>query len=73
MPVKVKTTRFMHDVRVSTPSPVRRELTKPPGLYVLELRSHVPQGQLPKRNLVITIDAKSSEDSLPKPVKITHT
>jgi hypothetical protein len=46
-----------------------------PGLYLLELRSHVAgnQSPLPKRKLVVTIDLSGGESGLPKPIKITHT
>ena len=48
--------------------------SKPPVLYLLELRSHHAgaQSPAPKRKLTIAIDPQDAADALPKPIKITH-
>jgi hypothetical protein len=52
---------------------VRRPSTKPVGLYMLQLRSHVIETSSPKFKLAISADPNHGPDSLPQPVKITHT
>jgi hypothetical protein len=51
-----------------------RDAHSKPGLYLVELRSHHAEAQspLPKRKLLITVDAEAGPEKLPKVVKITH-
>jgi hypothetical protein len=62
-----KTNKIARYVKV-TPSLERKEAkTKPSGLYLVELRSRLAETQaaLPKRKLVVKIEAKN----IPLPVK----
>ncbi len=70
----IKIAKYVKTPRVESRPPAQRRPTKP-GLYLLELRSHVAgtQSPLPRRKLVITIDPTGGERGLPKPIKITHT
>lgn len=70
----IKIAKYMKAPRVEARPLAPRRLAKP-GLYLLELRSHMAgtQSPVPKRKLVITIDPSGGEFGLPKPIKITHT
>jgi hypothetical protein len=73
MAPKLKIARFVRGIPTPGAMPPRRTQSKPSGLYLLELRAHLPQGSLPKRKLVIATDPKLGEDGQPQPIKITHT
>lgn len=47
--------------------------TKPSGLYLLALRSHVAQSYspIPRRKLTIHLDPKPDAEGRPVPIKIT--
>jgi len=70
----IKIAKYVKPPRVEGRPLIQRRPAKP-GLYLLELRSHMAtsQSSLPKRKLVITIDPNGGELALPKPIKITHT
>lgn len=70
----IKIAKYMKTPRVEVRPLAPRRPAKP-GLYLLELRSHMAgaQSPVPKRKLVITIDPSGGEFGLPKPIKITHT
>jgi hypothetical protein len=75
MAKKSKTLKFLKEVHTPGRLPNRRGGAKPAGLYLLELRSHIAgaQLQLPKRKLLVPVDAQDGENQKPEPVKITHT
>jgi hypothetical protein len=68
----LKQTTAIREPEVSDSKPLRREPSKPKGLYLLELRSQTPQSQFPKRKLVVTVDTEPGGEGQPKVVKITH-
>ena len=57
--------------RASAPA----ERSRPSGLYLLALRSHVAQSHspIPRRKLTIHLDPKPDADGRPVPIKITLT
>jgi len=69
-----KIARYLKNSPVFASVSARDSQQKPSGLYLLELRSHHADAQspLPRRKLVITVDAENGADALPKVVKITH-
>jgi hypothetical protein len=73
MASKLKMAKFARGLPVPATTSVRRLLTKPTGLYLLALRSHVTQGQLLKRKVVINIQSEGGEDGAAKPIKIAYT
>jgi hypothetical protein len=67
-----KIAKYLKAAQVAPPG-VFREAHARPGLYLLELRSHVAVAStLHKRKLVITVNPEYGPDCLPKVVKITH-
>jgi hypothetical protein len=73
---KLKIAKYVSQPRpLSRPAP-QRPATKPAGLYLLELRSHVAQTQpivpRPKLKQTIPIEAAENGEGTPEPVKIKH-
>jgi len=70
MAAKLKMLKLLQEMRGFAQITNRRPQPRPPGLYLLQLRSHLtgatsPQG---KRTLVIDIE----EPQMAQPIKITH-
>ncbi|EEF59459.1 hypothetical protein Cflav_PD2303 [Pedosphaera parvula Ellin514] len=68
---KAKITRFVKEVRVPEKAPVRRQASKPAGLYLLELRSHVAKAQSSKGRKLISIELKEGLASKARTGKVT--
>jgi hypothetical protein len=66
---QIKVNREAEIANVKLP---RRSPGKPSGLYLVELRAQAPRSDLPKRRLVVTIDAGGDTGERPKSIKITH-
>ena len=75
MAPKIKIAKFDKEPRLWDGPPMERTIGKSTGLYLLELRSHASlnQSEIPKRKLVISIEAQDSPDGHPVPIKIKHT
>jgi hypothetical protein len=69
---KTKTARFLREIRANDKVPDARQPHRPSGLYLVELRNHVAEGQTSKPKLHISIDPSGKENDRPKPIKITH-
>lgn len=73
---KLKIAKYVSQPRpLDRPAP-QRPATKPAGLYLLQLRSHVAQSQpqipRPKLKHTIPIEASENGEGVPETVKITH-
>jgi hypothetical protein len=66
---KGKHSKFIKDVRVSEKAAVRRQASKPTGLYLLELRTHVAKTQSPKGKKVIQIELTEQPVIKAKPTR----
>jgi len=71
MATKIKMMKLLQEIRGFAQITNRRPQPKPPGLFLMQLRSHVLQSTFPRRRLVIPIDLQEPLD-IPHPVKITH-
>jgi hypothetical protein len=71
MATKIKMMKLLQEIRGMAQITNRRPQPKPPGLFLMQLRSHVMQATIPRRRLVIPVDLREPPD-IPHPVKITH-
>jgi len=71
MAAKVKLMKLLQEIRGLAQITSRRPQPKPPGLFLVQLRSHLNYATTPRRILVIPIDLQDPPD-IPHPVKITH-
>ena len=70
MATKLKLMKLLQEIRGFAQLTQRRPQPKPPGLFLLQLRSHVHHATLPRRRLTIPIQLHEPPD-IPTPVKIT--
>ena len=71
MATKVKIMKMLQEIRGLAQITNRRPAPKAPGLFLIQLRSHVTRTPLQKQKLVIPILLQDPPD-IPHPVKITH-
>jgi hypothetical protein len=71
MATKIKMLKLLQEIRGFAQITNRRPHPKPPGIFLMQLRSHVLQATSARRRLVIPIDLQEPPD-IPHPVKITH-
>lgn len=70
MATKMRVMKLLQEIRGLSQIAQRRPHGKPPGLFLLQLRSHFNPGSFPRRKLVIPIQLQELPD-IPNPVKIT--
>jgi len=70
MATKVKMMKLLQEIRGMAQINQRRPLNKPPGLFLLQLRSHFHQTSAARRKWVVPIQMHEMAD-IPNPVKIT--
>ena len=63
--------KMLQEIRGLAQITNRRPPPKSPGLFLMQLRSHLSRPNFPKQRLVIPIDLQEPPD-IPHPVKITH-
>ena len=63
--------KMLQEIRGFAQITNRRPQSKPPGLFLLQLRSHGQRNGSPRQRLVIPISLQDPPD-IPHPVKITH-
>ncbi len=71
MAAKVRMMKLLQEIRGLAEITNRRPHSKPPGLFLLQLRSHLTRTRFPRRKVIIPIDVQNPPD-IPNPVKITH-
>ena len=71
MATRIKILKLMQEIHGFARITHRRPQPRPPGLFLMQLRSHGTPPVLPKRKLHIAIQMQELPD-LPHPVKITH-
>ena len=69
MATKVKLMKLLQEIRGFAQMTQRRAQPKPPGLFLLQLRSHLNQAPR-RRRLMVPIQMHENPD-IPNPVKIT--
>jgi hypothetical protein len=71
MAAKLKMLRLLQEMRGFAQITNRRPQARPPGLYLLQLRSHLVGTTSPQGKRTIVIEAQEQPE-VPQPVKITH-
>ena len=71
MATKMNTTKLLQEIRGFAEIANRRPQTKPPGLFLMQIRPNVLRPVMPKRKLEVHIEAQAPQD-MPHPVRITH-
>jgi len=71
MAAKVLMMKLVQEIRGFAEISNRRPQAKYPGLFIMQLRSHLTHTTLPRCKRSILVDAKDLPDG-PHPVKITH-
>jgi len=69
MATKVRLMKLLQEIRGYAQISQRRQQPKPPGLFLLQLRSHLNQPAR-RRRLIVPIQMHENPD-IPDPVKIT--
>ena len=69
MATKVKLMKLLQEIRGLAQVTQRRPHTRAPGLFLLQLRSHVNQATFRRQRLVIQVQMHEPPD-IPNPVKI---
>ena len=63
--------KMLQEIRGMAQITSRRPTPRQPGLFLIQLRSHVSSATSPRRKLIIPIDLQDPPD-IPDPVKIIH-
>ena len=71
MAAKMKMLKLLQEIRGLADFSVRRPQTRPVGLFLVQMRSHVSQTTLQNRKRHISIDSPALPD-IPHPVRINH-
>ena len=71
MAAKIQILKLLQEIRGFAELSNRHPQPRSPGLIMTQIRSHRPQGVLPKRRLSIRIDTQDRTD-IPDRVKINH-
>ncbi len=71
MAAKMKMMKLVQEIRGLAELTNRRPSTRTPGLFLVQMRSHLSQTTLQSRKRNIAIDGPTISD-IPHPVKITH-
>jgi len=70
MATKVKLMKFLQEMRGLAEITARRPQPRPPGLFLIQLRSHLLHTTHPLRKRIF-VDVQEQPD-IPDPVRITH-
>jgi len=71
MATKIRIMKLLQEIRGFAQVTNRRPQPKQPGLFLVQLRSHVAHTTSARRKLVIPVNLQELPD-IPHPVKITH-
>lgn len=71
MAAKVRIMKLLQEIRGFAEITQRRPQPRQPGLFLIQLRSHVVHTTATKRKQTIAVDMLEQPD-VPHPVKITH-
>ena len=71
MTTKVRLIKFLSEHHLVDHPPVKRTPLRPAMLYLMDLRSHGGDSDLPKKKRVIRIETPATPE-LPQEIKITH-
>jgi hypothetical protein len=71
MAAKVMMMKLLHEIRGFAEVTNRRPPPRSPGLFLMQLRSHVSHTTLPRPKRSILVDVQDLAE-MPHPVKITH-
>ena len=71
MATKVRIMKLLQEIRGMAQITSRRPPSKQPGLFMVQLRSHVTKATGTRRRIIIPIDLKDPID-IPDPVRIIH-
>jgi hypothetical protein len=71
MAAKVRIMKLLQEIRGFAEISNRRPQPRQPGLFLIQLRSHVTHATATRRKQIISVDVLDRPD-IPHPVKITH-
>jgi hypothetical protein len=71
MATRINILKLMQEIHGFARITHRRPQPRPPGLFLMEIRSHGSSTGLPKRKLNIEVHTPDAAE-LPRPVKINH-
>jgi hypothetical protein len=71
MATKVRIMKMLQEIRGLAEITHRRPQPRKPGLFLIQLRSHVSHTTAPRRKQTIAVNMLEQPD-IPHPVKITH-
>jgi len=71
MATKMKIMKLLQEIRGFAQLTYRQPQDRQPGLFLIQLRSHLQQATASRRRLIIPVDHQDPPD-IPDPVKIVH-
>jgi len=71
MATKIKIMKMLQEIRGLAEITSRRPMPRQPGLFLIQLRSHVQNATQTRRKQTITVDVLEAAD-IAHPVKIRH-
>jgi hypothetical protein len=71
MATKMKIMKLLQEIRGFAQLTYRQPHDRQPGLFLIQLRSHLQNATAPRRRLIIPVDHQDPPD-IPHPVKIVH-
>jgi hypothetical protein len=71
MAAKIKIMKMLQEIRGHADVTERRPAPRQPGLFLIQLRSHVSENRQARGRQVITVDVLDRFE-IPRPVKIKH-
>lgn len=71
MAAKVRIMKLLQEIRGFAEITQRRPQSRQPGLFLIQLRSHVTHTTATRKKQIISVDMLDRPD-IPHPVKITH-
>ena len=71
MATKIRIMKLLQEIRGFAQLTYRQPQDRQPGLFLIQLRSHIHNATSPRRRLIIPVDHQDPPD-IPHPVKIIH-
>ena len=71
MATKMKIMKLLQEIRDFAQLTYRQPQHRQPGLFLIQLRSHLHHATAPRRRLIVPVDHQDPPD-IPAPVKIIH-
>ena len=72
MATKVRLMKLLQEIRGLADVTNRRPPPRSPGLFLIQLRSHLVHTTQPRQKLIVRAEDPLDHQAVPHPVKITH-